>query len=220
MLISPTGFKYWVPALAEALGVMMYTFLACAAVVASPLASAQSADAASGTSNDCCVVSRSYLLTARVGADVVAIAIAHGVAYAICVAATLNLRSGVTVIDFKHKHSTVFPRSGGHINPATTLAVFLCGRIEFGKAVFYMVAQLTGAIVGASLLRVCAVDCSDVQSHNTQPWHVSTDHLPNDCGLCAVYWALWLPRYQPRCMSMSRLLSTNLVITRLFLSDY
>ena len=105
MLISPTGFKYWVPALAEALGVMMYTFLACAAVVASPLASAQSADAASGTSNDCCVGSRSYLLIVRVGADVVAIAIAHGVAYAICVAATLNLRSGVTVIDLQAQAS-------------------------------------------------------------------------------------------------------------------
>ncbi|XP_013392640.1 aquaporin AQPAn.G [Lingula anatina] len=44
--------------------------------------------------------------------------------------------------------------SGGHINPAVTVAMWAVGNITFVKAVFYIVAQVTGAVGGAALLNV------------------------------------------------------------------
>lgn len=41
--------------------------------------------------------------------------------------------------------------SGGHYNPAVTLAVFLRGKIELDDALQYVVSQLAGAAVGALL---------------------------------------------------------------------
>ena len=42
--------------------------------------------------------------------------------------------------------------SGGHINPAVTLAVLVTRKMSLLKAVGYMVSQCVGAIVGAALL--------------------------------------------------------------------
>uniref|UniRef100_A0A8C8YP35 Aquaporin-5 n=1 Tax=Prolemur simus TaxID=1328070 RepID=A0A8C8YP35_PROSS len=44
------------------------------------------------------------------------------------------------------------PVSGGHINPAITLALLLGNQISLLRAVFYVVAQLVGAIAGAGTL--------------------------------------------------------------------
>ncbi|XP_037702139.1 aquaporin-5 isoform X2 [Choloepus didactylus] len=44
------------------------------------------------------------------------------------------------------------PVSGGHINPAITLALFVGNQISLLRAVFYVVAQLVGAIAGAGIL--------------------------------------------------------------------
>ncbi|XP_053413658.1 aquaporin-5 [Nycticebus coucang] len=44
------------------------------------------------------------------------------------------------------------PVSGGHINPAITLALLLGNQISLLRAVFYVVAQLVGAIAGAGIL--------------------------------------------------------------------
>ena len=68
-------------------------------------------------------------------ARLVAIALAHGLAIALLVAATANL-------------------SGGHINPAVTFAALITGKIRLTKGVMYLVAQLLGAIAGAFLLKV------------------------------------------------------------------
>lgn len=46
--------------------------------------------------------------------------------------------------------------SGGHYNPAVTLAAFLDRRIDAVNAVGYVVAQIVGAIVGSVLLLVVA----------------------------------------------------------------
>jgi aquaporin Z len=43
--------------------------------------------------------------------------------------------------------------SGGHYNPAVTLAVWAGGKIESARAAFYVVFQLAGAVAGAGLLR-------------------------------------------------------------------
>lgn len=46
------------------------------------------------------------------------------------------------------------PVSGGHYNPAVTLAVFLGRRMSRGDLVPYWIAQLLGGLVGASLSRM------------------------------------------------------------------
>lgn len=43
--------------------------------------------------------------------------------------------------------------SGGHINPAVTSAFFVTRRISLAKAVFYIIAQCCGAIIGAMILK-------------------------------------------------------------------
>ena len=68
-------------------------------------------------------------------ARLVAIALAHGFAIALLVAATAKV-------------------SGGHINPAVTFGALVTGKINGAKAVMYVVAQLVGAIVGALLLKL------------------------------------------------------------------
>ncbi|XP_004429055.2 PREDICTED: aquaporin-5 [Ceratotherium simum simum] len=44
------------------------------------------------------------------------------------------------------------PVSGGHMNPAITLALFVGNQISLLRTVFYVVAQLMGAITGAGIL--------------------------------------------------------------------
>jgi MIP family channel proteins len=44
--------------------------------------------------------------------------------------------------------------SGGHFNPAVTLSVWVTGKIETGRALVYVLAQLVGATAGAGLLRL------------------------------------------------------------------
>jgi aquaporin Z len=56
------------------------------------------------------------------------IALAHGVALAVGVSATMNI-------------------SGGHLNPAITLGLLSVGRIDVRKAVSYLVSQLLGATI-------------------------------------------------------------------------
>jgi glycerol uptake facilitator-like aquaporin len=66
-------------------------------------------------------------------ARLVAIAIAHGLAIALLAAATGAI-------------------SGGHINPAVTLAFVVAGKENLIRASLYVGAQLIGAVFGAALL--------------------------------------------------------------------
>ena len=50
------------------------------------------------------------------------------------------------------------PVSGCHVNPAVTLGVLLRKGITTTEAVYYWIAQLIGAIVGASLLKLMVSD--------------------------------------------------------------
>jgi len=72
-------------------------------------------------------------------AALAAIALAHGLAIALLVAAIASI-------------------SGGHINPAVTFAAVITGRMKAAPGVLYVVAQLAGAVVGALLLKIVLVE--------------------------------------------------------------
>ncbi len=72
-------------------------------------------------------------------AALVAIAIAHGIGILTAVAWTANI-------------------SGGHINPAVTLAMIVTKNIKPALGVAYMVAQFAGAAVGSLLLKLATSD--------------------------------------------------------------
>ena len=46
--------------------------------------------------------------------------------------------------------------SGGHVNPAVTLAVCISGGIRPSMALLYVLSQTVGGITGAAICRVCA----------------------------------------------------------------
>ena len=68
-------------------------------------------------------------------ARLLAVALAHGVAYAVFVAAAM-------------------PVSGGHLNPAVTFAALMSKHIRAAKAFMYMLSQCAGAVFGSLLLMV------------------------------------------------------------------
>ncbi|MEX0781588.1 MAG: MIP family channel protein [Dehalococcoidia bacterium] len=76
------------------------------------------------------------------GGTLVAIALAHGLGIVIAVAWTANI-------------------SGGHINPAVTLAMIIAKKITVPLGVAYMIAQFAGAAVGSFLLLLCMPDAID-----------------------------------------------------------
>jgi aquaporin Z len=61
----------------------------------------------------------------------------------------VSLAFGLTVVTGAYCFGHI---SGGHFNPAVTLGVLTARRIEVREALFYIVAQLVGAIVGAGIL--------------------------------------------------------------------
>ncbi len=69
---------------------------------------------------------------------IVVIALAHGLAIALLVAAIARI-------------------SGGHINPAVTFGAVITGRMKLTTGVLYVAAQLVGAVIGALLLEAALV---------------------------------------------------------------
>ncbi len=67
------------------------------------------------------------------GVGLVGIALAHGLVLMAMVYATAHI-------------------SGGHVNPAVTIAMLFTRRINFKNALFYIVSQLVGAALAGSLL--------------------------------------------------------------------
>ena len=76
------------------------------------------------------------MLAEKLGsARLLVIALAHGLAFMLLVAATM-------------------PISGGHLNPAVTLAAMMSRRISLTRGGLYVAMQCAGAVVGAFLLTV------------------------------------------------------------------
>ncbi len=98
------------------------------------------------------VVTGGLLGEAMTSARLLAIAVAHGLAIALLVAATAKI-------------------SGGHINPAVTFGALLTGRISVARGVRYVTAQLLGATAGALLLQavIPAVSQGALGAHGLGP---------------------------------------------------
>ena len=75
-------------------------------------------------------------------ARLLVIALTHGLAIAMLVYATANI-------------------SGGHINPAVTFAAWLTKKISSARALMYIAAQLSGAVVGALFLLLTIPDAAN-----------------------------------------------------------
>lgn len=73
------------------------------------------------------------------GPGLLGVALAHGLVLAVLV-------------------SALGPVSGGHFNPAVTLAVWIMGKITPMRAVMYVVAQLAGALVAGLALKAVFPD--------------------------------------------------------------
>jgi aquaporin Z len=67
------------------------------------------------------------------GGNLVAVALAHGLAIGLMVAALGHV-------------------SGGHFNPAVTISMLATGEASLTRAIYYIVAQLLGATAGAGIL--------------------------------------------------------------------
>lgn len=90
-----------------------------------------------GTFYLCFIGAGSICVNAHLGAPgygLLGIALAHGLALSIGVSATMAV-------------------SGGHLNPAVSIAMFFTGRLGVRSLVAYVMAQLTGAVVAGALLR-------------------------------------------------------------------
>lgn len=72
--------------------------------------------------------------TDSAAAGLIAIALAHGLAIAVMVTAVGHI-------------------SGGHLNPAVTIATLVTGHKPLGESLTYVSAQIAGAIAGAGLVR-------------------------------------------------------------------
>ncbi len=89
-----------------------------------------------GTFLLCFIGAGAICLTALKGAGydgLLGVAIAHGLVLSIAVSATMNV-------------------SGGHLNPAVSIAMFLTRRISPADTLAYVVAQLAGATVAGALV--------------------------------------------------------------------
>jgi len=73
------------------------------------------------------------------GQDIVAIALAHGLAIGLMVAALGHI-------------------SGGVFNPALTIGLWAARRIDSSRAIMYIIAQMLGALAGAAALTLTYLD--------------------------------------------------------------
>jgi len=67
------------------------------------------------------------------GSGLVGVALAHGIALAVLVSISGHI-------------------SGGHVNPAVTIGLWVTGRVASARAGAYIVAQMAGAVLGALML--------------------------------------------------------------------
>src|SRR6516165_10078896 len=70
------------------------------------------------------------------------------------------------------------PISGGHVNPAVSLAVFIAGRMSGRELVIYWVAQFAGALAGAAILAAIAGSTEHLGQNGWGPGYNAGYALP------------------------------------------
>lgn len=78
------------------------------------------------------------------------------------------------------------PVSGCHVNPAISIGMLFLGKLSLKDTIFYIIAQLVGAVIGAYLVYYIAsgkMDHSVITSLATNGYD---DHSPNKYGMMAV----------------------------------
>jgi aquaporin Z len=70
----------------------------------------------------------------------------------------ISFAFGLTVLAMVYAIGSI---SGCHINPAITIAMLVAGKIKGKDAIFYIIAQCIGAIIGAGILLAIAIGKAD-----------------------------------------------------------
>lgn len=96
------------------------------------------------------------------------VAFVHGIAFAILVTATLRV-------------------SGGHVNPAITVAVWIAGKIDARSAGAYVAAQLLGGLLGALGVRFLLPPAAGELALYGTPTLVASVSLPQGIMLEALF---------------------------------
>jgi aquaporin Z len=98
--------------------------------------------------------------------------------------AGVSLAFGLTVVTMAYAVGHI---SGGHFNPAVTLGLIAGGRVELKDALFYIGAQVVGAIAAASVLYVIAsgADGFDVDAGFAANGY--DEHSPGGYSLAAAF---------------------------------
>lgn len=69
------------------------------------------------------------------------------------------------------------PISGGHVNPAVSLAVFAAGRMSLGEMLIYWTAQFAGALAGAVILAAIAGSTTNLGQNGWGPGYLGEFNL-------------------------------------------
>ncbi len=95
----------------------------------------------------------------------------------------ISFAFGLTVLAMVYAIGNI---SGCHINPAITVAMLVAGKIKGRDAVFYIIAQCIGAIIGAGILLAIAIGNLDYSlATNGLGQNGYGDHSPGGYSLVA-----------------------------------
>lgn len=78
------------------------------------------------------------------------------------------------------------PVSGCHVNPAVSIGMLFLGKLNFRDTIFYIVAQLIGAVIGAYLVYYIASGKLDQTVITSLASNGYDDHSPSKYGMLAV----------------------------------
>jgi aquaporin Z len=84
------------------------------------------------------------------------------------------------------------PISGGHVNPAVSLGVFLAGRMSLREMLLYWAAQFLGALAGAVIVRAIAGGNQELGQNGWGPGYGAEFGLGSAAGFEVVMTALFV----------------------------
>jgi len=95
------------------------------------------------------------------------------------VVTSLAFGIGIAVLAY-----TIAPISGGHINPAVTMAFMLLGKMPYLDGLLYIIVQFFGAIFGAALLWGCSDSSVYIGDDNT-PFNLGANSVNKNLGFAS-----------------------------------